>query len=306
MSMLDSGRQLRHKGDHQHMNSSAALPPDLRDLVLSELGFSQAPALDTAGLHTLYAAWCHHVPFDNLCKLIHIFDANPAALPGNNAIDFFQTWLKHKTGGTCWAGNGALQALLSSLGFTANRGVATMLVAPGLPPNHGTVIVDIEDRQYLTDASILHLVPMELTNNLGPKIPFNIKLERHDDDLWYALWTPFNYLNGLQCRLDYHPASDEDFQQRHEQTRAWGPFNYQLTVRGVRDRQTIGTMGGKWFHQSDNGDTQQRSVSNSERKELLINTMGYSEEIVSRLPEDRPTPPPPGSKTAASLAKGQE
>lgn len=284
------------------MDDSVTLPPDLRERVLSELGFSHAPDPDAAGLQAVYSAWCHHVPFDNMRKLIHLTEQNPAALPGSDSISFMEDWIKDRTGGTCWAGNGALHALLRSLGFAATRGVATMLVAPHLPPNHGTVLVELEDTQYLVDASILHLVPIPLRADVEQIIPFDIKLEHQSDGLWSVRWKPFNYLNGLDCRIDYHPAANADFQKRHEETRGWGPFNYQLTVRKVLGNSAIGTMGGKFFELSDSGDTTQREISNEERRELLVNTIGYSEEIVSRLPKDRPTPPPPGSKTARDSA----
>ncbi len=280
-----------------------ALSPNLRDRVLSGLGFSHAPAADVDGLQAVYDAWCHHIPFDNLRKLIHVHSQNPSPLPGSDSIDFFESWLKHRTGGTCWAGNGALYALLCSLGFTATRAVGTMLVAPELPPNHGTVLIEVENMQYLADASILHVVPIQLSSCADRKIPFNIKIEQRDDELWYVRWKPFNHLNGLDCRIDYHPASSDEFQQRHEQTRAWSPFNYQLTVRTMLGDCAVGTMNSHWFEQSNTGDTKQREISNEQRSALLINTIGYSEEIVSCLPADRPTPPPPGSKKAANSVK---
>ena len=123
------------------LTSTEELAPDLLERVLSRLGLSAPPALDLNGLKTVYVAWCRQVPFDNIRKLIHVQTQTLSALPGDSAQDFFEAWLKYKTGGTCWAGNGALHSLLVTLGFAAQRGVATMLVAPSLPPNHGTVSV---------------------------------------------------------------------------------------------------------------------------------------------------------------------
>ena len=110
--------------------STDELAPDLLERVLSRLGLSAPPSPDLYGLKTVYAAWCRQVPFDNIRKLIHVQTQNQGVLPGDSAQDFFEAWLKDKTGGTCWAGNGALHRLLVTLGFAAHRGVATMLVAP--------------------------------------------------------------------------------------------------------------------------------------------------------------------------------
>jgi N-hydroxyarylamine O-acetyltransferase len=45
-----------------------------------------------------------------------------------------------------------------------------------------------------------------------------------------------------------------------------------------------------------------KEIDDTERRRMLIEDFGMSEEIVSRLPADRPTPPPPGSATAQAQA----
>src|SRR4051812_48928349 len=95
----------------------------LQERVLTKLGFAGAPGPTVESLRTIYAAWCRHVPFDNVRKLIHVRAENPGPLPGNTPEDFFGAWLKHGTGGTCWSGAGAFFALLASLGFNVRRGV---------------------------------------------------------------------------------------------------------------------------------------------------------------------------------------
>ena len=37
-----------------------------------------------------------------------------------------------------------------------------MLAAPDLPPNHGTVVVDVDSAKYLVDCAILHGEPLLL------------------------------------------------------------------------------------------------------------------------------------------------
>ena len=95
--------------------------------MLAKLGVAR-PAPDRDGLAAVYGAWCRRVPFDNVRKMIHVRAEDPGPLPGDDPTEFFESWLAHGAGGTCWAGNGALFALLQALGFSASRGVATMLV----------------------------------------------------------------------------------------------------------------------------------------------------------------------------------
>jgi N-hydroxyarylamine O-acetyltransferase len=43
-----------------------------------------------------------------------------------------------------------------------------MMVAPNLPPNHGTALVDLPDGRYVVDASILHVEPLPLLTDRTP------------------------------------------------------------------------------------------------------------------------------------------
>ena len=97
--------------------------------VLEKLGVER-PAPDLDGLRAVYAAWCGAVAFDNVLKLIHLADERSGPLPGSTAESFFEAWLEHGTGGTCWSGNGALHDLLEALGFDVARAIATMLSSP--------------------------------------------------------------------------------------------------------------------------------------------------------------------------------
>jgi N-hydroxyarylamine O-acetyltransferase len=140
-------------------NSVQRLPEELIEAVLAKLGLSGRPEPTLQGLAAVYAAWCRRVPFDNIRKLIHLRRGDPGPLRGDSALDFFQHWTRFGTGGTCWAGNGALCVLLESLGFAAQRALGSMLAAsnppPGQPSNHGSITVQFDGRIYIVDASIL-------------------------------------------------------------------------------------------------------------------------------------------------------
>lgn len=275
------------------------ISPDLQQRVLTKLGLASRPNVDLEGLSQLYAAWCHHVPFDNVRKMIHVRSGDTGVLPGDTAEDFFNAWLRHGTGGTCWAGNGALCELLLSLGFAANRGLATMMVAPDLPPNHGTVIVSFGEKRYITDASILHQTPLELEEKAQAKHDgFDAQLSFRDGQ-WYIWWHPLHLDHKIDCRIDLLHVTAEEFHERHEQTRLWSPFNYELRVRKMIDGKAWGLATDTEVKVASDGTVQSRQITESAREVILREQFNYSDEIIRALPPDIATPPPPGSKKAA-------
>ncbi len=289
------------------LQENGPLPIELQERVLEKLGFSQAPPADLGGLEQIYAAWCFKVPFDNVRKLIDLAKDEPGPLPGSTACDFFENgWLKHGAGGTCWAGNGALHALLESLGFSASRGVATMLVAPDLPPNHGTVVVHLNEEDYIVDASIMHLAPIPLKDTIDGGSttnarPFISALSRRNEK-WHINWRPLHRPDGIECRIEYTPASHDEYLDRYERTRQWSPFNYELTARLMQSDRAIGIALNAWVELHCDGEhTRNEILSQQERIRFLVDGLGYSEEIALQIPRDRPTPPPPWSHAASAM-----
>lgn len=274
----------------------------LLERVLERLGFTQIPEPNLSTLETVYAAWCRQVPFDNVHKLIHVRSGDPGPLPGSTAGDFFEGWLRWGTGGTCWAGAGACCALLEAIGFEAERGVATMLVAPDLPPNHGTVRVSLGGERYLLDCSILHgrplrLVDGETTESAHPA--WGVRCEWREGKA-YLWWRPLHKVDGLACRLEYFGARCEDFGNFHERTRGWSPFNYEVAVRRNVGEEVRGIGFGHAVTLRADGGVIREPVDTAERNRCLIEDLGLSEEIVARIPDDTPTPSPPGKGSRRS------
>ena len=271
------------------------LPNALVERTLEKLGFNAKPSPDLNGVSELYGAWCRRVPFDNVRKLIHLNRKDTGPLPGDSAVDFLTAWLRHGAGGTCWSGNGALSSLLVALGFDAKRGLATMLVAPNLPPNHGTVVVDFGPDRYIVDASILHGTPLEVVEQEPPQArpPWSVHFSRRQGQ-WIIHWRPLHKLDRLECRIEEFDVSQRTFTDLHEKSRPWSPFNYQLYARINRDNSVVGTAFGQRVELDATGKVEQRPLEAGERARFLVEELAVSEELAAQLPPDRPTPPPPG------------
>jgi N-hydroxyarylamine O-acetyltransferase len=266
---------------------------DLVDAVLARLGI-ESPSRDLPGLRSIYAAWCGSVPFDNTLKLIHVVEAQPGPLPGSTADAFFEMWLEHGTGGTCWAGNGALHDFLEALEFDVERALATMLPTPDVRgPNHGSVIVTIDDTRWIADASILSGDPIRVVR------PASVDGSKALPRLaWLAdkpavLWQTVNAPSGFPCRIDRIGADPEEWNALHQRTTAWSPFNYQLNTRLLRGDEAVGASGGQQFAFRKDGTLTVSPLQGEERTRFLVAEVGISEAIAARVPSDREIPPRP-------------
>lgn len=277
-------------------SAAERLSPSLTERVLARLGLSDQPSPTIDGLTALYRAWCRAVPYDNVRKLISLHRRDPGPLPGHDAIDFFEVWLRYGAGGTCWAGNGALYTLLTALGFEAVRGIATIVARPNTPPNHGTVVVACNGVRYIVDASILHGEPLELPASGEPTAvahpAWGVQLSRGQGQ-WFVRWRPLHILDGVDCRIEHLDGTAMIFRSLHEQTRSWGPFNYALYGRRNNSTGVIGTAFGKRIAIDEAGNISRLDLPADERVRFLVEELGIDEELASKLPPDAPTPPPP-------------
>jgi arylamine N-acetyltransferase len=280
------------------MTDADRLPLGLAEDVLLRLDLPARPERSLAGLTALYRAWCRNVPFDNARKLIAIREGLSGPLPGDEPAEFLRAFLDDGVGGTCWAGNGALCALLRTLGFEAVRAVGTMLVAPNLPPNHGSVTVRLGRDRYVVDASILTVLPL-------PVVPGEHSHVDHPawgvtghwlDGAFAIRWRPLHLDDAIDCRFDSFAVDAERFRLQHEATRPWSPFNYELMFNVVRDDHRVGVGHNQAVVIASDGTRSVRPIV--DRMAFLVDELGISERIAARIPPDLPTPPPPGSKTA--------
>lgn len=285
-------------------STEPAIAIELAERVLERLGFTCLPTADRPGLDALYGAWCRRVPFDNTRKRIAVEAGDPGRLPGDDPVEFLEAWLADGTGGTCWAMHGAWTELLRACGFRARRGIATMLVAPDLPPNHGTTSVELDGSTLLVDACIQHGVPLPLDARGETAVahPAYGVTARPEGSKWIVRWRSPFLPGGIDCRIDSLASDAATFRTHHEATRAWSPFNFELFVRmHRRDGLLVAVRGERVVVDADGRETR-APLAREDRLRFLVEEVGLRESLARRVPLDRPTPPPPGSATARTAA----
>jgi hypothetical protein len=204
-------------------------------------------------------------------------------------------------------GMGPLHVLLVALGFQASRGIGTILVAPDVPPNHGTVLVACDERHSVVDASILHGEPWRLDTSTPTGVThpaWGVQCRRRNGP-WHLRWRPVHRPDGLDCRLDHLQVTRETFRERHEHTRPWSAFTYAGYARLLCGEAVVGTTGGRRVELTSAGGVVSRRLEGDDRIRLFVDEWGMQEEIVQRFPPDTPTPPPPWSRTARSASEAQ-
>ncbi len=263
--------------------------------VLMRLGMSGRPRLDLNGLNELYAGWCGAVPFDNVRKRIWFGGDRSAPLPGSDPADFFENWLNHGTGGTCWPGNGALFALVHALGFDARRIGGAMIHAsgPAERAGHGSVAVTLSGIDYLVDASIMSFEPLPLVPG-APAIAcpgiHEIRVAWTDDGFdvaWltgHARDTPIHF----RCDPEYDRVDHAFFLDGYERSKHSGPFNRALRVCRRYPDSIVTIQRDELTTFAVDGGVIKRTLDAVERPKWLIDQLGFSEEMVLSLPDDEP------------------
>lgn len=255
----------------------------LTERVLARLGLGDGVAVDAPGLAELYLQWCRKVPFDNVRKLISLRSGPDVALPGRDATDFFEAWLRHGAGGTCWPGALALTALCRSLGFDA-RPVAASMRDMGIP-SHGTTVVRVDGDDWLLDSSMLTNEPLRLSAEHPTAID-------HPVFATTATPVPEGWLFGfalvyadaqLPCRTISPMAVTEGFcLERYEASREASPFNAHVSTRRNEGDGVVSYGGSKRFRRTADG-IEEGELAGDDLRAALVEEFAMSPEIVAAL-----------------------
>ena len=267
------------------------LSPPLLERVLTKLGFARAPSVDLDGLNQVYAAICSRIPFDNAQKRIWFASGREKPATGGDPEEFFENWVRHGTGGTCWPTNGGMYALARALGFRARRTAGSVIV-PNYPQgaNHGSALVEIDGTEYVFDLPFgsFKVLPLVAGQTASTDTGIhNLRAVPRDDGGFEMYWN----LGWAHAEIPYHPEPEHDpvdhafFLKRYEIANRVGYFNSTLlAMRRAPD--SIVTFGrGKKLVRTAAG-IETVGIADAQWKAVLIEEFGFSEEIVAMIPPD--------------------
>ncbi len=281
---------------------------DLVDRLLARLEIDRGLNCDFAGLTAVYRAWCTNVPFDNTAKLIALGSNSPGLLPGIDADEFFDRFLSHNVGGTCWPTSNALFELLVTLGFQARRAAGSMRDTGAV--SHGTTRVQIDNASWLVDSSMLTNGPLPLQSETflsnDPLVPAEVRTDGGEYVIWWDL--PPNP-GPIPCRLLHDDVSRDFYVERYEASRLRSPFNERIYARRNFGTRILIITGNRRLSKTIDG-IEDSSLSDSQLAESLRNEIGLSGRILDQLRESPAWRasfiPPPQAADAASAAAQQK
>lgn len=257
------------------------ITPELRDTIITRLGVSSSVSVDLNGLRSTYAAWCLNVPFDNLAKLIALRTAPNEPLPGMDATEFFERWLAHGVGGTCWSTANALCELLTSLGFNARRVAGSMRDTGYI--GHGSVKVRLDDTDWVADPSMLTDIPVPLTDDIfisGDNI-YGSESEPAENGT-HIVWADLPPNPTLiPCRFLVDPIDHAYCVERFEASRTRSPFNDRLYIRRNRKAERLVLNANTRILKTVEG-TETRDLNPNELCDSLVQEFGVSEDFVDK------------------------
>jgi arylamine N-acetyltransferase len=273
------------------------LSEDQRDEVLEALGFGRPPPPSLVGLESLYAAWLDRIPFCSSLKRIHYGSdpTRPGPLPLMAPADYFQNFLEHGTGGTCFPTAEAFFALTRACGYPVRRAIGSMIDFPQIPgPNHGTVVADFDGSTYLVDPFWGSRRALRLDGTAQRAGPDHLKLSTFsdlDDDQPRVQWR--FHTSRQEMRFAFSPehpwtddAVDADlFRDRYEASS--GPnsvFNACLYISRHAQEEVHTIYRGTYFVLKPDNTIREEPVDN--RNELLTGVFGLSEQLVAQIPPD--------------------
>jgi N-hydroxyarylamine O-acetyltransferase len=260
------------------------------DAYLDRIGIARPERLDAEYLGRLHRRHLHTVPFENLS--IHLAEDIPLT-----AGTLFEKIVTRRRGGYCYEVNGALAALLRSLGYRVSL-LAARVHGGGTagfgPLSHLALRVDVDDEAWLVDVGF----------GRNPELPLRIddRGEQHDSHGVYRIETTDEgdldlYRDGsVIYRAEQRPRELGDFKYAHWYQRtspeshfARSPFCTLFTDEG-----TI-TLAGRRLITGN--------VSTSEGEARSEEELGGDEQVLAAYREyfglvlDR-VPAPPTSQTS--------
>jgi len=277
------------------------LSPDLIERVLTQLGSDTRPEVDLAGLNSIYAALSGRVSNDNIQKRIWFGGDRSKPVAGGDPTEFFESWLRHGTGGTCFPINGAFAALLQALDFPARR-IASTIMAPGAErgiSNHGTVLVMFDGTDHVVDAQTAGFEALPLLQGRESRTATGIHSMRAlpiEDGHEVRFWA--GHTREKEFRFQTEPENDPvdharflALYERSAHEEGYSPFNSALYICRHFEDSILSICRGIKVAVAADGSSTSEEIDDAQTREALVEEFGISEEAVDALPEDEPGGP---------------
>lgn len=256
------------------------LDQDIAKEVLTRLGLNSNITIDQKGLNQLFNAWCDAIPFDNFWKRLQLAGAAFSDKDQMNPNHFFEIWLEHGLGGTCWTSTKAMYSLLDYLGFKT-RYITGSMGDMGMP-NHGSLVVAFENgKEFIVDTSILNNHPIEITG-AGVEHPVYPVQIVNDGDKKMLVFEHVTKREVMPCTIMDDNISVEEVMQYYDVSIEMSLFNDCIYIR-KNNKESIESIVGNKYYAKKASDIESKELGKEEISSILIKAMGFSEEIVAHI-----------------------
>lgn len=276
----------------EHLRLDAAR----RDALLRRMGLEEPPPANLQGLRRLYRAWLRTVPFCSSRKRCHYGPEPDRAgpLPVMTAPSFIDAYLADGTGGTCFPTAEAFYQTLLACGFAARRAIGSMLDFAQIPgPNHGSVVVTVDAREYLVDPFFGSDDPLPLDGSAAEAGPVHLAI-RLETDVgtapqplvhWRFHTGPEWFRFGFDPR--YPVVSHALFAERYERSGGdHSVFNSHLYISRHSDEEVSTIFRGTFYRLSADSQIDKRPLERGERNRLLVEHFGMDPTMAAAIPAD--------------------
>ncbi|CAM1373136.1 arylamine N-acetyltransferase [Tenacibaculum xiamenense] len=232
------------------------------------------------GLKKIYQAWCRNIPFDNFWKRLELEKTPFISKDQIDPSAFFEAWLEHGVGGTCWTTTNALQYLLEELGFQTKI-VGGSMGDMGMV-NHGSLIVTTNNgKEFIVDTSISNETPIELTPKTIDNAPHSIQLM--DEGEKRSIFFEFPSKKDLmKCAIYNNTFSTEDLYNAHKESYTNSLFNDCVYIK-KNNEFGINTIIGDTLYTKTKNNVKKVTLNREEIKTVLLDTMGLSQELIDHI-----------------------
>ena len=284
--------------DHT-IRSAPLIQPDLVDDFLRHLGVSSRPTPRPADLTDLYRRWCERLPYDN-GRMRQALYANPGGTVISASVEeLLRGNIAHGRSGQCTETAETLYCLLRDLGFEAYLCPAYYGPAVGerLEINHISVVVRSAGELYMVDTVLLSGRPIPLRTHEDTYPPLVYSVAQDVMGTWRIdTVTPVTRA-PVVARLFYltenRSVCQRLFAQIHNEHFADVNGNYygrrnvdgeMITLSTSHADRTVLTL----HRTSLFGTTSVVRRTPEERRQAMIDGLGFSSEYAADLPPDTP------------------